>query len=306
MTTREALREAADELGEVLGTSASRLEDGREVAWAVHIDEGRGDDVATVLGESDGKRLLLRIQVGPLAAMAIVRSLVYRAAALEPGQLVWLEPGDVNLAPFLGRPSAYLLVELEGEDTLVAAGVLWSEVALAPDTLRALVVAREGIAPSMMGNLSGVALRDAATSMLATLRRTQDEHAVHVAATGLSYLIERGAAKALVDPLVVVLRDEHAHRAARESAALLLDEADTIRPVLALVREDAMRPVVLPVVKLRIVDKVADLAVTQPLADATRLGLAEGFTLDEARLPELERAIERDPVTWAEWLVERL
>ncbi|MBA3817296.1 MAG: hypothetical protein H0X17_00255 [Deltaproteobacteria bacterium] len=337
------LRKLADRFGDVIGTAASRLPDGTAVAWAVHVgDEDLDDDatddassnasdddvtardsreaaVVTVLGASatDSRVVLLRVVASPLVAMQIVRSLCHRGGehgALALGALAWLAPEDVSLAPVLARPPAYLLVaprEVGVEDPsaelVVAAGVMWPEALRPLGELRALVVARGGVAPAAPVRMSGGELQAMATSMVGVLRRSIDESAVSAAGHGLAHMIAHGAAPALLRPLVEVLRDATVPPRAREAAAHLLDEAGAIEPVLELFLAPATRPIVESVVRLRVLEGVAAVAVGQPLVEATAVGLPAGFRLEsDARIVEIEDALERHPHAWVSWLLEQL
>ncbi len=332
MSRRDHLIEIAQTIGEVAGRATSRLKDGTEVAWAANVIE-RGDDrgidhaddsaapgddvgdnqVVTVVGASEDLLLLLRVVAGPFTAMQIVRSLCHRGPSAPVGTIMWLEPEDMSLAPLFSRPSAYLLVspcdvgiEHGSPELLVAAGLSWREVVLPLDELRAIVIARNGVAPPPVATLTGPELRTAAMSMLAILKQSTDDRAISIVAYGLSQLIERGAAAALIQPLADVLRDGKATLQARESAAHLLDEAGAIESVIELVLADETRHVALPVVTLRALELLADIAITEPLAGAITLGLPDGFMLDsDERIADVEAAIQREPVAWAAWLAAR-
>jgi hypothetical protein len=307
--------EIAASIGEIEGTASSRLADGTEVAWTAHVierDTAPSDGAVTVVGAGDEPLLLLRIVASPLAAMQIVRSLCQRNADARVGTILWLAADDASLSPFFSRPSAYLLVppedvgiEHSSTELLVAAGLAWSEVNRPIKELRAIVVARDGVAPSTAGAWSGPDLKAAATSMLEVLKRSTDASAIDVAARGVSELLAKGAAAALIRPLAEVLRDSGATTLARESSAHLLAEAGAIEPVLELVLADKTRSIVMSAFLLCVLETVSSLQ--GPLDDAERLGLPRGFQLDsEARLVDVEAAAVRDPAAWTAWLLERL
>ncbi len=338
------LRKLADRFGDVIGTSASRLPDGTAVAWAVHVtdddDNDEDDDdaaaaaaarasdrsdagVVTVLGASASESavVLLRLAASPLIAMQIVRSLCHRGgelgpehAALAVGTLAWLAPEDVSLAPALARPPAYLIVtprdvgiEDSSAELVVAAGITWAEALRPSSELRALVTARRGVAPPTPARTTGAELQTTATSMIGVLRRSTDERAVSAAGHGLAHIIAHGAGPALLPPLTDVLRDATATARARETAAHLLDETGTIEPVLELFLAPATRPLVESVVRLRVLEAVAAVAVEQPLVEATAVGLPAGFRLDsDLRIVEVEEAVEQHPQAWVGWLLAQL
>ncbi|MEJ7598865.1 MAG: hypothetical protein WKG01_13235 [Kofleriaceae bacterium] len=320
------LREIASAFGEIVGTSTSRLPDGREVAWAVHVADAAAveltdgvDEVApevvTVLGTGTaGTVVLLRLVASPLAAMQIVRSLCHREARLAAGMLPWLTPEDVDLVPVLARPSAYLLVapgalamEEAPDELVVAVGLSWAETLRPLDELHAAVIARDGLSTPVIARFNAAEMRTTAMSMVGVLRRLTDERAVSAAGHGLSHMIARGAGPALLRPLVEVLRDATASVQARETAAHLLDEAGAIEPVLELVLTPATRAIAMAAFRLRVVESVAAMVIDAPLADATEVGLPEGFRLDsEERIADLEQAVELDPDAWVGWLLDRV
>ena len=316
------LREIASAFGEIAGTSTSRLPDGREVAWAVHVADAAAvelidgpDGMVTVLGTGTaGTVVLMRLVATPLVAMQIVRSLCHREAGLVAGTLAWLTPEDVDLVPVLARPSAYLLVAplalamAEAPDELVVAvGLSWAETLRPLDELHAVAIARDGLSTRVIARFDATEMRTTAMSMIGVLRRLTDDRAVSAAGHGLSHLIARGAGPALLRPLVEVLRDAAASVQARETAAHLLDEAGAIEPVLELVLTPATRAIGMSAFRLRVVESVAAVAIDAPLADATEVGLPDGFRLDsEARLADLEQAVDVDPDAWVGWLLDRV
>ena len=260
-----------------------------------------------MLGASPHALLYLKVQASPLAAMQIVRGLCHRADPAAPGALAWLHPDDTPLAPYFFRPTAYVLVEpdevgLDAPDgVLVAAGLTWAEVLLPTEQQLDVVSERDGLTRTI-AQFTGAELRAAAEGMVAVLARSSAELAISSAALGLSALIGRGAGAALVAPIAAVLRDPSATDASRETAAHLLAEANAFDPILELVPS----PLVMGAFRLAVVEAVAALAVDQPLHGSANLGLPRGFRLDhEARLADLEAAIDRHPDRWRTWFQTR-
>jgi hypothetical protein len=311
---KERLRDIARAFGVVVGSSTSRIEDGTEVAWAVHAgsddpDTWTDEETVLAMGAKDQKALLLRCG-RPLAAMAIARSLAHRAeGGILPGSVRWVHAADVSSCGILERPSAFLILEaselgIASPDVVVVAGLSWPEALLGVEEARAVAIARRGQTP--IARMDGRTAQEAAAAMLDVLTRSTDNDALEAAAAGLDAMIALGVGKLLAVGFMRVYRDPTAAGAARDIAAHLMADTEAVEPLMLTLLDGTASESALVALRLWILEKAVDFETRGHLSADPSLGLPDDWHLTEETIPELEAAITTHPASWIRWALPRL